>query len=191
MSTEFVMSASNWEQLPQHNMPELAVTGRSNVGKSSLLNALFKRDKIVRTSRTPGRTQLLNLFYQDEKIAWVDLPGYGYAKLSQQQRAQMEAMSHAYMAKRQNLNGVLMLVDARREQTSVLDQEMAEWVLQKNRPLLVVITKIDLIPKNKRMRQIKQIEASLGLEHGYALACSAHTKEGLVQLHSRIWELVG
>lgn len=191
MSTEFIMSASTWEQLPHHSLPELAVTGRSNVGKSSLLNALFKRDKIVRTSRTPGRTQLLNLFYQDEKIAWVDLPGYGYAKLSQTQRAQMEAMSHAYMTQRQNLNGVLMLVDARREQTSVLDQEMAQRVVEKHRPLLVVITKIDLIPKNRRMRQIKQIEASLGIEPGDALACSAHTKEGLVQLHSRIWELVG
>jgi GTP-binding protein len=191
MSAEFVLSAPQYTGLPPMSCPELAITGRSNVGKSSLLGMLLNKEKLVRVSRTPGRTQLLNLFMQDNRIAWVDLPGYGYAKLSHAERSRMHTMSRTYLAQRQNLNGVLLLVDARRESVSELDKDMAQWVLSHHRPLLIVATKADLVPKNRRMAQLGRIEASLGVPRGGALACSSRNLEGLDALRKRIWELVG
>jgi GTP-binding protein len=191
MRAEFVLSAPRWEALPELACPELAITGRSNVGKSSLLGTLLAQPKLVRTSRTPGRTQLLNLFMQGEQLAWVDLPGYGYAKLSRSERTRMHGMARGYLAQRRNLNGVLLLVDARREGVSTTDCEMAQWVLEHNRPLLVVATKADLVPKNRRMGQMRRIEGSLGVPRGGVLAASSHTGEGMDALRKRIWDLVG
>lgn len=191
MAAEFIMSAPTVEQLPDTGLPELAITGRSNVGKSSLLGTLLNKDKLVRVSRTPGRTQLLNLFLQDQRLVWVDLPGYGYAKLSRSERARMGTMSRGYLAQRKDLCGVLMLVDARRETVSELDKEMAQWVMTHNRPLLIVATKADLVPKNGLASRLKSIEASLGVPRHTALACSSRTLDGLDALRKRVWELVG
>lgn len=191
MVTRFVMSAPQVDKLTQLPFPELAVTGRSNVGKSSLLASLFRGSKLVRTSRTPGRTQLLNLFVSDERLAWVDLPGYGYAKLSQTERARMDKMSRAYMAGRENLRGVLLLLDARREEATENDLAMAHWVLQHNRPLLLVITKADLVPKNRRLTHQRRLEKAMGVPAGWSLMVSTKTDEGREELLERVAELVG
>jgi GTP-binding protein len=186
--TRFVTSGAKVEQLPEHDFPEFAVIGRSNVGKSSLLNALMKRD-LVRTSRTPGRTQLLNMFLFEGRIALVDLPGYGYAQMSKAQRSQMQTMIADYLAQRSGLYGVLQLFDARRETPSEEDQQVADWVLQHNRQLLVVLTKIDLVPKNILRNRANAIQKALGIPPGAALLFSSKTNAGRDELVARLREL--
>lgn len=187
--TRFVTSAAKVDQLPEHDFPEFAVIGRSNVGKSSLLGALMKRNHLVRTSRTPGRTQLLNLFLFEGAIALVDLPGYGFAQMSKVQRAAMQKMIADYVAQRSRLYGVLQLLDARRETPSAEDRSVAEWVFQHNRQLLVVLTKTDLVPKTKLKARARAIEAELGVPRDAALLFSSKTNEGRNELVSRLREL--
>jgi GTP-binding protein len=187
-ATRFVTSASKVAQLPEHDFPEFAVIGRSNVGKSSLLNALLKRTKLVRVSHTPGRTQLLNMFLFENDIALVDLPGYGYAQMSKQQRAQMQAMIAEYLAKRSGLYGVLQLFDARREEPSAEDRAVAEWIFEHNRQILVVLTKTDLIPKNQLKGRARAIEKAMGVPQDAALVFSSKTGVGCGELIARLRE---
>lgn len=190
MATRFVMSAPSVEKLPDLGMPEFALTGRSNVGKSSLIASLVGQSKLVRVSRTPGRTQLLNVFVVDERWVLMDLPGYGYAKLSHSERERMNEMVNRYMAKREALSGVIQILDARRETVTEADLSMASWVLENNRPLLLAITKADLIPKNRRMHQLRAIEKAMGVPSGTALMCSGKTGEGRLELITRLQELI-
>ncbi|MBN1959501.1 MAG: ribosome biogenesis GTP-binding protein YsxC [Deltaproteobacteria bacterium] len=189
-SSRFVASANSYKYLPECGDIEIAFAGRSNVGKSSLLGAVLGQSKIVRTSRTPGRTQSLNLFLLEEQIALVDLPGYGYAKLPKTHRQAIEEMLRSYLKARIQLVGVVLLVDARREQVSDLDQAFAKWVLQNQRKLLLVITKSDLIPKTRRSHVINKIESDLNFSKGTALLCSAHTGDGISELKKTLWQLV-
>lgn len=182
-------SAARVGTLPQLELPEFAFIGRSNVGKSSLLGMVLRRPKLVRTSRTPGRTQLINLFSFEDRMLLADLPGYGYAALSKEKRAAMQRMIHEYLEQRLQLRGVVQLLDARREEVSEEDRGVAEWVLAQGKQLLVVLTKIDLIPKNRRRHQAQLIEASLGVPRGCALTCSAETGEGRAELVARLGEL--
>jgi GTP-binding protein len=144
---------------------------------------------MVRTSRTPGRTQLLNLFVLDERLALVDLPGYGYAKLAKHKRSALEALMRSYLAWREPLRGVVLLLDARREAVSELDRRFAEWSLEAKRALLVAITKIDLVPKPRRLHQARRIEEDLGIPASAAVLCSARTGEGRQELSARLLEL--
>jgi GTP-binding protein len=190
MAARFVTSAPTVEQLPQIGMPEIAFAGRSNVGKSSLLGAVLRRPRLVRTSRTPGRTQLLNLFSFEERIALVDLPGYGYAKLSKTKRKALNEAIHGYIAERSPLLGVVLLLDARRESVTDDDRRVVEWVLQHERGLLVTLTKIDLVPKNKRLHHARRLEKALGIPAGRAVACSGQTGEGRDDLVAELNDLV-
>lgn len=183
------MSAPDERGLPDHGLPEVALCGRSNVGKSSLLGMLLGAPSLVRTSRTPGRTQLLNLFTYGEKLVFMDLPGYGYAKLSKTERTRMHKITHQYMAEREPLRGVLLLLDARREEVSEADREMAAFVLKHNRPVLLVATKADLVPKNIRLGRQRRLEASFGVPAGWSVMCSSRTREGEGELWQRIAEL--
>ena len=191
MKARFVTSAPRHDRLPAHGLPEVAFIGRSNVGKSTLLAAVLGQPKLVRTSRTPGRTQLLNLFEIDGRLALVDLPGYGYAKLSKGQRAQLDTMVQGYLRERGHLRGVVQVVDARREPVSELDAFVARWVLEQGRPLLIALTKIDLIPKNRRLQRAKVVEKQLGVPPGAAVVCSGKSGEGCDVLAKRLWELAG
>jgi GTP-binding protein len=186
---EFITSAPTHARLPEHGLPEVAFAGRSNVGKSSLVGTLMGQPKLVRTSRTPGRTQLLNLFIHRDLLAIVDLPGYGYAKLSHTDRRRLSLMMRQYVAARACLRGVVVVLDARRETPSELDCEMVTWAMQANRQVLLAVTKCDLVPKNRRLHQTRLLEKAMGVPQGCALMCSSKTQEGLKELHRRLMEL--
>ena len=191
MAGRFVASAVSPGGLPDTEVPEVAFAGRSNVGKSSLLGAVLGAPKLVRTSRTPGQTQALNLFLLDGALALVDLPGYGYAKRSKAQRAALDQMIRGYLTARVALAGVVLLVDARREEASELDRRMVRFVLAAQRALLIVITKSDLVPKTRRQHVARTIEQALALPRGMTLLCSAKTGEGLRELRASLQELAG
>ncbi len=186
MPTRFVAAGSNARNLKVLDGPEFAFVGRSNVGKSSLVGRLIGAPKLVRTSRTPGRTQLLNLFQSGNDFGIVDLPGYGYAKLSKKHRASLQKMIFEFITERESLSAVVQLVDIRRTKVSDDDKRLTSWVLENEVPLIVVITKADLVPKTKRIHHIRLIEESLGIPRASALVCSAKTGDGRKELYGRL-----
>lgn len=183
------MSASTVEGLPDHGLPEIAFIGRSNVGKSSLLNCLTRSAGLARVSRTPGRTQLLNLFVFEDRWAFVDLPGYGFARLAHDHRDAMQRMVHGYFRERVGLAGVVLLVDARRERPTEDDEGAVAELLRLGRRVLVVATKIDVVAKNVRRQRLSEIERALGLDAGSVLGVSAVTGDGRGQLVAALREL--
>ena len=191
MPTRFVASGSNARNLQVIEGPEFAFVGRSNVGKSSLVGKLIGAPKLLRTSRTPGRTQMLNLFEAGNDFRVVDLPGYGYAKLSKKHRASLQKMIFDFLVERTNLSAVVQLVDIRRTKVSEDDLRLAQQVLDNDIPLIVVITKIDLVPKTKRLHHVSQIEKGLGIPGRSAILCSAKTGAGRKELYGRLAEFKG
>jgi GTP-binding protein len=183
------MSAPDEPGLLKTPMPEVAIIGRSNVGKSSLLGMLLGAPSIVRTSRTPGRTQLLNLFTYGEDFTFVDLPGYGFAKLSIAERNRMARMTQRYLRDREALRGVLFLLDARREEVSQADRDVASFIIANKRPILIVATKSDLVPKNRQLGRQRALEKSFGVPAGWSVMCSTKTRQGEGELWRRIQEL--
>ncbi len=189
MSARFVASSPTAAGLPVTGLAEVAFAGRSNVGKSSLVGLVLRQPRLVRTSRTPGRTQLLNLFVLDERLAIVDLPGYGYAKASKEKRAELSRMIADYLRGRQTLGGVVQLLDARRDEPSELDRTFAAAVLAAERPLLLVATKIDLVPKPARRERLARLARGLGVAGEDVLGCSARTGEGRDELVRELWSI--
>ena len=162
--TSFVTSAAAPKDFPPPTLPELAVVGRSNVGKSSLINALVGQDGLARTSRTPGRTQLINWFQVDAKPPFhlVDLPGYGYAKVPAGMKDSWKPLIESYLSKRTTLAGVLLLIDVRR---GAEDEELdfVPWLAEREVPIVVALTKSDKLAKNKRMLEVTRARQALGL----------------------------
>lgn len=191
MAPKFIASAPSFSKLPELDLPEIAFAGRSNVGKSSLIGRLIGQASLVRTSRTPGRTQMLNLFQVDNNWAFVDLPGYGYAKLSKTQRKDLQIMIADYLARRETLRAVVLVLDARRTKVSDDDISAADWVAHHGKILVPAITKCDLVPKNKRLNNVRQIEKQFGLGAGEAVVCSSKSGEGKRALYSRLIEVCG
>ena len=191
MAPRFIASAPSFSKLPELDLPEIAFAGRSNVGKSSLIGRLIGQASLVRTSRTPGRTQMLNLFQVDNNWAFVDLPGYGYAKLSKTQRKDLQIMIADYLARRETLRAVVLVLDVRRTKVSDDDISAADWVAHHGKILVPAITKCDLVPKNKRLNNVRQIEKQLGLGVGEAVVCSSKSGEGKRALYSRLIEVCG
>lgn len=183
------MSAPSASKLSDPGLVEVAFVGRSNVGKSSLLGCLLKRPKLVRTSRTPGRTQLLNLFVFQGRYQLVDLPGYGFARASKVQRRKLLGLIHSYLSERTPLAGVVQLIDARRGSLPQADLEMVHWLVELGRPVLIALTKIDLVPKNRRHQRARALEKALGIPGGTAICCSAKTGEGRSELFAALEEL--
>ena len=179
MQARYMASGNTPEQLIDTGMPEIAVIGRSNTGKSSLLGAIMGKPDLVRVSRTPGRTRALNMFIWEERIALVDLPGYGYAKISKKDRTQLAQMIQSYLMRRTGLVGVLHLLDLRREEPSEEDVQISHWVRERQIPLLPIFTKADLIPKPRMLHQQRCIEKALGVPLGSGLLSSSHTGMGL------------
>lgn len=160
ITAEFVKSAFAREHWTTDGLPEISFLGRSNVGKSSLLNSLLSRKALARTSNTPGRTQSLNYFLINQKFYFVDLPGYGYAKVSKSTRQDWSKMATDYLANRQQLVLSIQLVDSRHEPTK-LDQQLHEWLQHYKKPHLIVATKADKLSSNELQKNIRVISQTL------------------------------
>jgi GTP-binding protein len=182
-SAQFIKSATKPQHYPEGDLPEIAFAGRSNVGKSSLINVLVNRRNLVRTSSTPGRTQLINFFDVNGTFTLVDLPGYGFAKVPLEVKRQWGPMMETYLSSRTNLRGVVLIIDIRRIPRDE-DLQMLDWLRTFGiRPILVA-TKCDKVSKNERERQLSLIAKTLGVEKTALLPFSALSKDGL----ERIWE---
>lgn len=151
---EIEISAVSQAQYPTSNLPEIALAGRSNVGKSSFINKMINRKGLVRTSAKPGKTQTLNFYTINDAFYFVDVPGYGYAKVSKKEREKWGTMMEEYFETREVLKLVVLIVDSRHDPTKD-DLQMAEYLNYLNRPLLVVATKLDKVPRSKRPKQLK------------------------------------
>ncbi len=173
----FITSAAKPGDFPPGKLPELAVVGRSNVGKSSLINSLVGQDGLARTSRTPGRTRLANWFEVDEKFHLVDLPGYGYAAVDKTMRDSWRPLIETYLEQRTVLRGVVLLVDVRRG-AEAEEQDFVPWLAQKKIPVVVALTKADKLPKNKRMLEIGKVKRALELARD-PIPVSAQTGDGI------------
>ena len=158
----FTGSFYNISQLPKDRLPQIAFAGRSNVGKSSLLNKLVGSKKMAKTSSTPGKTRSLNFFLVNNRFYFVDLPGYGYAKVQKKIRESWGKLVEEYLLKSSSLIGLVFLVDCRRELT-VEDVELLQWLSNRQTPVVVVITKTDKLSRDKINRKVKQVESDLAL----------------------------
>ncbi len=147
-SAEFIISNTDIAKLPEANLPEYAFIGRSNVGKSSLINMLCQRKSLAKTSQSPGKTQVINHFLINKNWYLVDLPGYGYAKVSQTTRKSWEGMIKTYLERRESLQCVLVLIDSRLEAQKV-DLEFMDWLGSKGIPFAIIFTKADKQSKTK------------------------------------------
>jgi GTP-binding protein len=182
-SAKFVCSAVTPEQYPPADLPEVAFAGRSNVGKSSLINRILNRKKLVRTSKTPGRTQLVNFFEINEIYRFVDLPGYGYAKVPAEVQKRWRPMVETYLTRRANLRGMVLLLDIRRE-PSKEDLNLWHWLQTRSVEVVIVITKVDKLSRNKRNKQIAAIVGTLEGKKEEVIEFSAITGEG----REKIWK---
>lgn len=157
---DFVTSAVKPDQWPQDGLPEIALAGRSNVGKSSLINRLLNRKNLARTSQRPGKTQTLNYFIINEAFYFVDVPGYGYAKVSQSERRAWIRMLETYLTENKHLKVVVQLVDLRHP-PSAEDKQMYEFLKHYGIPVILVTTKADKVPKGKHQKHLKIIREAL------------------------------
>lgn len=162
-NAEILLSAANKSHYPQDDIPEIALAGRSNVGKSSFINTLLNRKNLARTSGKPGKTQLLNFFNIDDKLRFVDVPGYGYAKVSKTERAKWCKMIEEYLTSRDNLRAVVSLVDLRHD-PSADDVQMYEFLKYYEIPVIIVATKADKIPRGKWNKHESAIKKKLDFD---------------------------
>jgi GTP-binding protein len=180
----FTVSASKPGGFPAQDLPEVAFAGRSNVGKSSLINALTGYNKLARTSNTPGRTRLINWFEvlppKGRAVSFVDLPGYGYAKVSKTMRQAWRPLIESYLSGREVLRLVILLVDARRTPGDE-ERDFLDWLELEEVPVLVVMTKADKLAKSKRKPAALALKKELGLRRD-PVPFSAHTGDGIDDL---------
>jgi len=178
LSAEFVLSAKGPAHYPPARLPEIAFAGRSNVGKSSLINTLLNRKGLARTSNTPGRTQEINFFLVNERFAFIDLPGYGYAKVPEAIRKQWGPMVETYLRERDTLRLVVVILDVRRD-PSVEDLQLMQWLQFYSIRFLVCLTKTDKVSRNEFTNRRRRIGEQIRLSPEPTLvAFSAKTGEG-------------
>jgi len=170
---------------PEITLPEIAFSGRSNVGKSSLLNRLVRRKAFARVSRTPGRTREINFFEVNRRFVLADLPGYGYARISKDRRAEWRPLIEAYLRTSQNLRGVVQLIDVRREPSDD-DLQMLEFLGEVGTPTIVAITKTDKLSRAAAATRVRELTESLGLDPDQVIPFSAQTGLGRDELASAI-----
>ena len=162
-NSDILLSATNKSHYPQDDIPEVALAGRSNVGKSSFINTMLNRKNLARTSGKPGKTQLLNFFNIDDKLRFVDVPGYGYARVSKKEREKWGKMIEEYLTSRENLRAVVSLVDLRHE-PSADDVQMYEFLKYYEIPVILVATKADKIPRGKWNKHESMIKKKLDFD---------------------------
>lgn len=179
-SAEFVKSSGKWQDCPEPNIPEYAFIGRSNVGKSSLINAMMNRKDLAKTSQTPGKTQLINHFFVNEEWYLTDLPGYGYARVSKVQRKDFEKLITNYILNRKNLVNLFVLIDVRHTPQKI-DIEFIEWCGENGIPFSIIFTKSDKLKPSAVLKNVENYKDELlktweGLPEIYIT--SAEKKEG-------------
>lgn len=173
-------------RLPENDKPEIAFAGKSNVGKSSLINALMNRKAYARTSAQPGKTQTINFYNINDTLYYVDLPGYGYAKVSQAEKEKWGRMIENYLKKSRQLRCVFLLVDIRHE-PSANDKQMYDWVVHNGYRPVIIATKLDKIKRSQIQKQIKTVRTGLGIGADVTvIPFSAETKQG----REEIWTLI-
>lgn len=185
--THFLTSAPNIRALPEDTGIEIAFAGRSNAGKSTALNILTNQKNLARTSKTPGRTQLINVFEVEPSCKLVDLPGYGYAAVPEQMKIQWQKSLGEYLQKRECLGGVVILMDIRHPLKD-LDQQMLEWAVSANLPVLLLLTKADKLSQSAVSKQVKMVrEAILPFQGDVQVeAFSALKKQGVENLARKL-----
>jgi GTP-binding protein len=189
-SLEFIggmASVGGWR--PDSVLPEVAFAGRSNVGKSSLLNRLIHRKKFARVSNTPGRTREVNFFKVNDKFILVDLPGYGYARISKEKRAEWKPLIENFLRSSMQLRGIVHLLDSRHDPTDD-DRGMLEFLAEIEIPTIIVLTKIDKLRPSERKKRIADISANMGLEEDQVIPFSAESGEGRNELAEAINALI-
>lgn len=187
----FITSAPRLEDCPPESLPEICFAGRSNVGKSSLINALVNRKNLARTSNVPGKTQQMNYYNITESCYFVDLPGYGYAKVPQKERDRWGRNIREYLEERETLRLILHIVDARHSPTA-LDQDFFYWLAANKMPFCVLLSKSDKISNNKRGKakaEVRKILAEMNIEVPI-LAYSADSRLGIEAVQELIQEFV-
>ncbi len=173
-------------RLPENDKPEFAFAGKSNVGKSSLINALMNRKAYARTSAQPGKTQTINFYNINDALYYVDLPGYGYAKVSQAEKEKWGKMIERYLHGSAQLRQVFLLVDIRHE-PGANDRQMYDWIVHNGYRPVVIATKLDKINRSQTAKQVKLVRTALGMEaQDLLIPFSAETKQG----REEIWELI-
>ena len=188
---EYVASAVKYEQYPVEGLPEIAMAGRSNVGKSSLINSFLGRRNLARTGNTPGKTQTLNFYRVNDAWFLVDLPGYGYAKVAKTVNAQWGPMMENYLKKREPLRAVIQIVDIRHA-PSVEDVEMQQWLRTMQVPTMVVATKADKISRGQWAKHLKVIAKALDIpDVSLILPFSSQSGVGKEELNEAIEEILG
>lgn len=184
-TAEFVTSAVKPSQYPPGVLPEIAFAGRSNVGKSSLINTLVNRKRLVKTSSTPGRTQLINFFEVNGQFSFVDLPGYGYAKVPLPVKKTWGPMIETYLSGRPTLAGVVLIMDIRRTPRHE-EFDFIAWLKQYGIESILVLTKTDKLSRTKQLKQLDANASALGVDHERLILFSAQTRKGREQ----VWEAV-
>jgi GTP-binding protein len=184
-SAEFVTSATKPSQYPPEGLPEIAFAGRSNVGKSSLINVLVNRKRLVKTSSTPGRTQLVNFFDISDYITFVDLPGYGYAKVPASVRKKWGPMIETYLSGRNTLKGVVVILDIRRTPREE-EHNLIAWLEHYTIASILVLTKADKLSKTKLTKQHAAVARSLELDASDLILFSAKSRKG----REDVWQAI-
>ena len=181
VSLETVIGVTS--KIPDNQLPEIAFAGKSNVGKSSLINALMNRKSLARTSAQPGKTQTINFYNINDELYFVDLPGYGYAKVSQQEKEKWGKMIEKYLHRSKVLQAVFLLVDIR---------QMYEWILANGYHPIVIATKLDKINRSQIAKQVKLVKQGLGVDKDtIVIPFSAETKQGREEIYDLIDQLTG
>ncbi|MCU0584595.1 MAG: ribosome biogenesis GTP-binding protein YihA/YsxC [Desulfobacterales bacterium] len=187
-SAQFLTSAARPEQFPAPDLPEVAFAGRSNVGKSSLINTLVNRKKLVLTSSTPGKTRLINFFRVNDAFMFVDLPGYGYAKVPHVERRGWRPMIERYLTGRESLKAVVVILDVRRT-PGPEEVQLLAWLEESDIPPVLVVTKADKLSKSVRAKQLNLIAEAIGVDPEELLLFSSKTRHGWDALWKAILEL--
>ena len=190
LSAEFLGSAVSPAQYPRQPLPEVAFAGRSNVGKSSLINTLVHRKGLAKTSATPGKTQTINFFLVNQRFFLVDLPGYGYARVPPEVQARWRPMVETYLQQRDMLRGVVHIVDLRHPPTAQ-DLQLRAWLQEHRLPVITVATKADKITPGQRAGQVRTVRQGLALAEDDALFLfSAQSREGRLHLLQHLGALL-
>lgn len=177
-------------QIPENQMMEIAFAGKSNVGKSSLINALMNRKSLARTSSQPGKTQTINFYNVNEELYFVDLPGYGYAKVSVKEKEKWGKMIEKYLHTSKVLQAVFLLIDIRHE-PSANDKQMYDWIMSNGFHPIIIATKLDKIKRSQVQKQIKLVKQGLGVDSDtIIIPFSSETKQGREETHELIDQLL-